>query len=182
MTPLMAIFSTVACAQRGGTAPITSSALRLVAASICATRASVGGMIGKPSDQPCSSKKACASQRSSGISIRSAANTAVAIEPPFKNSHEILIRHSREGGNPGLLPANRRQRWIPACAGMTDLGMEYQNKKVSDSESADSTRNSKPETQNQSAKRPSPAPPRAQVEYRPADRTPRRPFHSLLRS
>ena len=58
--------------SRGGTAPVTSSGLRLVAASICATRSSVGGMIGNPSPQPFSSKKACAAQMSSGISNRSA--------------------------------------------------------------------------------------------------------------
>src|SRR5882724_4185220 len=71
ITALIAIFSTVAGAQRGGTTPITSCGSRLTAASICATRSSVGGIIGNPSVQPFSSKKAFAAQRSSATSIRS---------------------------------------------------------------------------------------------------------------
>src|SRR5207344_691123 len=78
-TPLMAIFSTVAWAQRGGTLPITSSGLRLVPVSIFATRSSVGGITGRPSDQPLSMKYSCASQISSGTSTRSACSAAVAI-------------------------------------------------------------------------------------------------------
>jgi hypothetical protein len=51
---------------------MTSWGSRRTASSIRATRSSVGGMIGSPSVQPFSSKKALASQRSSAISIRSA--------------------------------------------------------------------------------------------------------------
>src|SRR5215468_7117974 len=71
MTAFMAIFSTVAGAQRGGTIPITSCGLRLTAAIIWPTRSSVGGIIGKPSVQPFASKKALKAQRSSATSTRS---------------------------------------------------------------------------------------------------------------
>src|SRR5262245_60013315 len=71
MTALVAIFSTVAGAQRGGTTPITSCGFRLTAAIIWPPRSSVGGMIGKPSVQPFSSKKVLTAQRTSATSTRS---------------------------------------------------------------------------------------------------------------
>ena len=79
ITALIAIFSTVAGAQRGGTTPITSCGLRLTAAIIWPTRSSVGGMIGKPSVQPFSSKKALTAQRSSATSTRSDCNALESI-------------------------------------------------------------------------------------------------------
>src|SRR5690348_7215409 len=109
MTPLMAIFSTLACAHLGGTAPIISWGARFVAASIALTRSSVGGMIGKPSPHPFSSKKACAAQRSSGISKRSACSAAVVIGLFLHASDAGLLASTRK--NPlNVLP---RRRCIP---------------------------------------------------------------------
>src|SRR4030095_6226306 len=91
ITALMAIFSTVAWAQRGGTEPITSCPLRLVPASMASTRSSVGGMIGNPSLQPFSSTKACAAQMSSGISKRSAESAADAMYVTSTQTQKVQV-------------------------------------------------------------------------------------------
>src|SRR5207249_1146119 len=84
ITALMAIFSILAGAQRGGTTPMTSCGFRLSAAIVCPTRSSVGGIIGNPSVQPFSSKKAFTAQRSSSTSKRSACSTCCSILFPVK--------------------------------------------------------------------------------------------------
>ena len=52
MTAFTATFSTVHSASVGGTTAMISSGARVVAANMAATRASVGGTTGNPSDQP----------------------------------------------------------------------------------------------------------------------------------
>src|SRR5205823_9096037 len=84
ITALMAIFSILAGAQRGGTTPMTSCGFRLTAAIVCPTRSSVGGIMGNPSVQPFSSKKAFTAQRSSSTSKRSACSTCCSILFPVK--------------------------------------------------------------------------------------------------
>src|SRR5262245_10555637 len=115
ITAFIAIFSTVAGAQRGGTTPITSCGFRLTAAIISPTRSSVGGMIGKPSVQPFSSKKALTAQRSSPTSTRSDCSALELITVSVQSSMfsskvsgvgcQVSVESQVRGGN--LTPVTR---------------------------------------------------------------------------
>ena len=112
MTPLMAIFSTVACAQRGGTEPITSSGLRLVAGEHLRH-----ALFGRRYDrQPIGPTffyevflrlpDVIRNFDSLRLQCCRCHNLPLDDRPWSKtNGREFsLRRHSREGGNPGFLP------------------------------------------------------------------------------
>ena len=71
MTAFAAVFSTVASPRRGSTSPSTSDGARVVNAHMASTRASVGGMIGRPSVQPRASNSTLASSTGSIARITS---------------------------------------------------------------------------------------------------------------
>jgi len=80
ITALTASLTIVAAPQRGGIGPSEMEGSRSVEASICATRASVGGTIGSPSVQSSRANRSKIASGSSSTVMRSA--TAAAADPP----------------------------------------------------------------------------------------------------
>ena len=120
ITALMAIFSILAGAQRGGTTPMTSCGFRLTAAIVCPTRSSVGGIIGNPSVQPFSSKKAFTAQRSSSTSKRSACSTGCSILFPVKRLPFDKLRVNSESAQIGFRFSVRAEL-VEACSSFSTI-------------------------------------------------------------
>ena len=79
ITALIAIFSTVASPQLGGTAAITSDGDRFVPVNILSTASSVGGMIGRPSVQPLEKYRLVTASAESATTISSEVNLLLII-------------------------------------------------------------------------------------------------------
>src|SRR4029453_17210257 len=124
LTALIAPFSAVMYTARWVMNAIWRSGSSLAASSIALTRASVGGMTGRPSDQPRVNASSTASASSRAV-IRFDVR-AVAIAPPQETAEHASTADMSTQPRVRLDPHRTRALFLARPAPFTQTGGEYQ--------------------------------------------------------